>query len=1396
MRIREFSIDRFGMLASQRVPDLSPGITVFFGENEAGKSTCLNFFRAMLFGYARNRRSIDYLTDAKGVSGGSLLIDSDSLGPVRLARVPGPHGGKAALTGPDGSPRPESDLAVLLRGCTPDLFDKVFAFSLGELMQFSSLTDDNIRHALHGAAFGTGLRSPGQVLKQLDDAMRQIYAPRATSSAIHGLLRELEEVNATIRDRGNEVDRYASLRADLETATRELEASKTARAAMETERRRLERVIALRRRWEALREAEDALAAFPESSGVFTPDGRERLDRLADRLEERRHVLAQASAALQRAEEERASLAFDPALAGALGAVQSLAERKENMRAAATEIQSLNAEKDALARQAAAVCADLGPGWNAGKLETADISLAAHEKCETLGKALALAEAARQSARAEVGRLERERLAARESWEEAVVSLREAGGEGSGDGGENPVAGPPVEERSGFPDDAALERLSQLLVRAEDADEKTTALALAARNAEQALDGAVAAIDPSWSREDAERVSLTPTDRERLLGLARSAEDAASRESERERETKAAELLFDDIAERAAMLEHAVAERAARLSGTVDPAVRTGAAGRETDAPVTERLLEEAASSLDRARRTLRRAQAARKSLETARTAYDTANEQLGDIVSLMRGARPKSAFPWATAILFLAVLCLVCGGGVLYFGLAGGQEGFVRAGSGALAAGVALGAAWLALAARGGADAASEAMERNWSAIEQRLIRTRIAAQDARLEAEAVLESLPEEAPDLFPGGMPGYAIDAESLAEAEQTLARRREQYVILERDAKDLERENAALGAAKKRLDHASSALHAARARCEEARAAWEAALAASCLPAATPVTEARSLLERLDAAAACRASLRARLAEQQAAENALAECLRFARSLPELADMFASLPEPGSHLAPAPGPWLALVRDYLARERHAGRERIRLRELTAMRRARLDELTGLESRAGAALEAAESAAGEAAVAWRSWLEAHDLSPSLSPETARRALETAGKARAALDAARRIAARIEALDRETVAFCRELALLAIHAPDHPARAQLALVAGGEAPASVDPAVMASVLSFLDDLAALARSAGEKAAVVRAAEKELPVLRDGVALAKEHAAATEAEMAEMLRLAGCDTLERYRGAHAVWEQREGALAAKRTISAALEREAAEHGIALEETLASFAATGPEDTADALAAREADLGEALAREHALAERKGGLEAEMAGLMNEKGLTELLARRESLTNDMQSAAREWSRLAVAREMLLHAKGRFESERQGGVVRYAGEIFSAITEGAYSGITVSLADESVAAVARDGSVKNPEAELSRGTREQLYLALRLAYVLDHGAQAEKLPVVMDDILVNFDDKRARHTASVLASFAEKHQVLFFTCHEKTAAMLADAAPETVGYVLRKGNFVRA
>jgi uncharacterized protein YhaN len=82
------------------------------------------------------------------------------------------------------------------------------------------------------------------------------------------------------------------------------------------------------------------------------------------------------------------------------------------------------------------------------------------------------------------------------------------------------------------------------------------------------------------------------------------------------------------------------------------------------------------------------------------------------------------------------------------------------------------------------------------------------------------------------------------------------------------------------------------------------------------------------------------------------------------------------------------------------------------------------------------------------------------------------------------------------------------------------------------------------------------------------------------------------------------------------------------------------------------------------------------------------------------------------------------------------------------------------------------------------ELSRGTAEQLYLALRFGLIEEFARHAEALPVVMDDILVNFDADRAARAAATIRDLAERHQVLYFTCHPWTAELLDPAGGRTL------------
>ena len=68
------------------------------------------------------------------------------------------------------------------------------------------------------------------------------------------------------------------------------------------------------------------------------------------------------------------------------------------------------------------------------------------------------------------------------------------------------------------------------------------------------------------------------------------------------------------------------------------------------------------------------------------------------------------------------------------------------------------------------------------------------------------------------------------------------------------------------------------------------------------------------------------------------------------------------------------------------------------------------------------------------------------------------------------------------------------------------------------------------------------------------------------------------------------------------------------------------------------------------------------------------------------------------------------------------------------------------------------------------QLSRGTREQLYLSMRFGLIEDYETRAEPLPIVMDDVFVNFDDTRREHVLDILRDFSRDRQVIILSCHE--------------------------
>ena len=196
----------------------------------------------------------------------------------------------------------------------------------------------------------------------------------------------------------------------------------------------------------------------------------------------------------------------------------------------------------------------------------------------------------------------------------------------------------------------------------------------------------------------------------------------------------------------------------------------------------------------------------------------------------------------------------------------------------------------------------------------------------------------------------------------------------------------------------------------------------------------------------------------------------------------------------------------------------------------------------------------------------------------------------------------------------------------------------------------------------------------------------------------------------------------------------------------------------------GPEETAQALARTAAQVEEVSAR---LNQTRGSLQT-----MGDPAA--LAAQAEELEDRLSRKRLEAEALALAMDVLTQANTRLQERFSPELNRMAGEYMSRLTGERYS--AVSLTRELEGFVRTGGDVLPRSALcLSRGTADQLYLAVRLAVC--RLCLPERPPILLDDALASFDDDRLKMALELLAELSQEQQLLLFTCQKRESEALA-------------------
>lgn len=160
----------------------------------------------------------------------------------------------------------------------------------------------------------------------------------------------------------------------------------------------------------------------------------------------------------------------------------------------------------------------------------------------------------------------------------------------------------------------------------------------------------------------------------------------------------------------------------------------------------------------------------------------------------------------------------------------------------------------------------------------------------------------------------------------------------------------------------------------------------------------------------------------------------------------------------------------------------------------------------------------------------------------------------------------------------------------------------------------------------------------------------------------------------------------------------------------------------------------------------------------------------------LADQAQSKLASIRSDAERYVHVKLAGKILRDQIEHYRKENQGPLVKRASEHFATLTLGSFERLMTDFneRDEPILAGIRSDGERVYVEGMSSGTRDQLYLALRLASLEKYMESAEPMPFIVDDVLVDFDDDRSHAALNALAALAEKTQVILFTHHSQVIA----------------------
>ena len=201
-----------------------------------------------------------------------------------------------------------------------------------------------------------------------------------------------------------------------------------------------------------------------------------------------------------------------------------------------------------------------------------------------------------------------------------------------------------------------------------------------------------------------------------------------------------------------------------------------------------------------------------------------------------------------------------------------------------------------------------------------------------------------------------------------------------------------------------------------------------------------------------------------------------------------------------------------------------------------------------------------------------------------------------------------------------------------------------------------------------------------------------------------------------------------------------------------------------------------------------------LKNEKQTLKDELIALNSDEMLVQYDKEIRQARGHLRPLAEKYAVYNTAALLLEKIRERFLESTKDKLLKGASDILSEITSGEYKDIMPmeDLMQGDFKTILRDESVKESSRELSRGTKEQLFLAVRISRIKEI---KPSLPVILDDSFVNFDIAHTKNTVKALVQLSKTHQIFVLTCHATLVELINGLEPEAQYFKLDKGKFTK-